>query len=175
MFLFWRSASGKSPETLVATAYSEQRTLELRIARSQHSEMRVRRGQDTYPMGRPQSLLEAEAAIARGLRAKPEDPRLLAARGSADLLEWSYEAAITDMQQALDTQVNSPAVLNGLATAYFERAEAESRFGDMPQHTNCKVVRCSSYLMTRSFCSIAPSLPPGFFSLNKAWKIFAVV
>lgn len=81
-------------------------------------------------MGRPQSLLEAEAAIGSGLRAKPEDPVLLAARGNADLLEWSYEAAITDMQQALYTQVNSPVVLNGLATAYFERAEAESQFGD---------------------------------------------
>ena len=130
LFLPWRTLPASSIETLVADAYSEHRTLELRIPRSQHSELRLRRGLDIYPMGRPQSLLEAEAAIARGLRTKPEDPVLLVARGNADLLEWSYEAAITDMQQALDAEVNSPVVLNGLATAYFERAEADGRFGD---------------------------------------------
>src|SRR5437660_295563 len=72
-----RTLLASSIDTLVATAYSEHRTLDLRIPRSQRSELRLRRGQDIYPMGRPQSLLEAEAAIARGLRAKPDDPVLL--------------------------------------------------------------------------------------------------
>jgi len=130
LYFLWRILLASSIDTLVATAYSEHRTLDLRIPRSKSSELRLRRGQDIYPMGRPQSLLEAEVAIARGLRAKPDDPVLLVERGNADLLEWSYEAAITDMQQALDTEARSPVVLNGLATAYFERAEAEDRFAD---------------------------------------------
>jgi CHAT domain-containing protein len=130
LFFLWRKLLASSIDSLVATAYSEHRTLDLRIPRSQRSELRITRGQDIYPTGRPQSLLEAEVAIARGLRAKPDDPVLLVERGNADLLEWSYEAAISDMQQALDTEARSPVVLNGLATAYFERAEAENRFVD---------------------------------------------
>jgi CHAT domain-containing protein len=119
-----------SPARLLGKAYSEHRTLELRIGRTPHSPMRVQRGQENSRMDRPQSLLEAEAAIARGLRKSPEDSSLLTARGQANLLEWSYEAAITDMQEALDTQPKSPLVQSGLATAYFERAEAEDRFED---------------------------------------------
>jgi CHAT domain-containing protein len=90
----------------------------------------MQRGPQTSQMNRPESLLDAEAAITRGLRTAPEDGSLLMARGQANLLEWSYEAAITDMQEALDTQPKSAAVLGGLAAAYFERAEAEDRFDD---------------------------------------------
>jgi tetratricopeptide (TPR) repeat protein len=119
-----------SPDKLLARAYTEERALELRMGRGPRSPMSRQRGQQTSGMNRPQSLLEAEAAIARGLRNRPEDSALLAARGQANLLEWSYEAAITDMQEALDTQPKSALILDGLATAYFERAEAEDRFND---------------------------------------------
>jgi len=81
-------------------------------------------------MDRPASLLEAESAIAAGLRKNPEDGALLAVCGQANLLELSYEAAITDLQQALDKQPKSALVLNALATAYFERAQGENRFED---------------------------------------------
>jgi CHAT domain-containing protein/tetratricopeptide (TPR) repeat protein len=129
-FLLWRSRVSSFPAQLLEEAYREQRPVELRIGSAPHSPVRVQRGQQTSHMEHPRSLLEAEAAIARGLRKNPDDRSLLAARGQANLLEWSYEAAITDMQEALDTQPKSAAVLNGLATAYFERAEAEDRFDD---------------------------------------------
>jgi CHAT domain-containing protein len=119
-----------SPEQLLARAYTEQRSLELRICRTPYSLLRVRRGDETSRMDRSQSLLEAEALIAKGLRNHPEDSSLLAARGQANLLEGAYEAAITDMQETLDAQPKSAAILNGLATAYFERAESGDRFDD---------------------------------------------
>jgi CHAT domain-containing protein len=125
-----RNSAFPSPAQLLARAYTEQRSLELRICRTPHSLLRVQRGDETSRMDRPQSLLDAEALIARGLRNRPEDSSLLAARGQANLLEGAYEAAITDMQEALDTQPKSAAVLNGLATAYFERAGAGDRFDD---------------------------------------------
>ncbi len=128
-FLF-RSIAFSSPARLLEEAYSEQRTLELRLAKTPHASVRVQRGKETSRLDRPESLLEAEAMIARGLRQNPEDSLLLTARGQANLLEWSYEAAITDMQEALDTQPRSALILNSLATAYFERAEAEDRFDD---------------------------------------------
>jgi CHAT domain-containing protein len=129
-YFVWRSIASSSPVQLLAKAYTEQRTLELRVGKARHSLIRMERGQQISPMNRPQSLLDAEAAIARGLRNTPGDSSLLTARGQANLLEWSYEAAITDMQEALGTQPKSPTVLNGLATAYFERAETEDRFDD---------------------------------------------
>jgi CHAT domain-containing protein/tetratricopeptide (TPR) repeat protein len=55
---------------------------------------------------------------------------LLSLRGRASLLEWSYEAAITDLQQALDSEPQSVVIVNDLASAYFERAESEKTFSD---------------------------------------------
>ena len=92
--------------------------------------MRVQRGTQVSHAGRSLSLIEAEALISRGLRKNSEDAQLLTARGEANLLEGFCEAAITDMEEALDTQPSSAIVLNGLAAAYFERAEAENRFED---------------------------------------------
>jgi CHAT domain-containing protein len=125
-----RNRPFSSPTQLLARAYTEQRSLELRICKTRHSLLRAQRGGETFPMNRPQSLLDAEALIARSLRNHPEDSSMLAARGQANLLEGAYEAAITDMQEALDTQSKSAAILNGLATAYFERAEAGDSFED---------------------------------------------
>jgi CHAT domain-containing protein/tetratricopeptide (TPR) repeat protein len=130
VLLSWRESISRPPGHLIAKAYSERRTLELRIANASYSSMRVRRGQDESRMDRPQSLLDAEAAIARGLRSHPADAAFLTARGDANLLEWSYEAAITDMQEALDAEPKSAIILDGLAMAYFERGEAEDRFED---------------------------------------------
>ena len=131
LFIVLPPRRAHTPLRLVENAYFEKRPLVLRIGNAPHSPVRVQRGgQQVSPTERPLSLIEAEALIARGLKKSPEDAQLLATRGQANLLEWSYEAAITDMQEALDTQPKSTAVLNGLATAYFERAEAEDRFED---------------------------------------------
>jgi CHAT domain-containing protein len=130
LFVFLRSRREHFPFDLLQNAYFEQRPLVLRIGSASHSPLRMQRGQRVYHADRPLSLIEAEAVISRGLRNNAEDSQLLIARGQANLLEWSYEAAITDMQEALDVQPNSSFVLNALATAYFERAEAESRFED---------------------------------------------
>jgi CHAT domain-containing protein len=129
-FALWRFSVSSSVDRLIERAYFEQRPLELRISRTPHSPARAQRGQGISRMDSPQSLLEAESVIAAGLRKNPGDGALLAVRGQANLLEWSYEAAITDLQQALDTQPKSALVLNSLATAYFERAQAENRFED---------------------------------------------
>src|ERR1700691_2841706 len=92
-----RNHAFPSPAQLLARAYIEQRSLELRICRTPHSLLRARRGDETSRTDRPQSLLDAEALIAKGLRNHPEDSSLLVARGQANLLEGAYEAAITDM------------------------------------------------------------------------------
>jgi hypothetical protein len=93
--LLLRNSFFPSPVRLIQEAYSTQCTVELGLGQASHSAVRVLRGPQTNRKDRPASLLEAEAAIARGVRSHPEDPALRAARGQANLLEWSYEAAIT--------------------------------------------------------------------------------
>lgn len=121
----WQRSS--PPDGLLAEAYTEQRSLELRIPQAGFAPLRMERGSERSRMSRPPALLEAEALIARKLMTRASDPPWLAAKGRADLLEWHYEPAIQSLKRALDARPDSPAVLTDLASAYFERAEAEDR------------------------------------------------
>jgi CHAT domain-containing protein len=116
---------------LILEAYGEQRTLELRIGTTRHAFVRVKRGQSTSSsLDQPLPLLEAQAEIGRLLRHDPDRPAFLSLRGRAALLDWSYEAAITDLQKALWSDPKSPERLSDLASAYFERAERNNSFED---------------------------------------------
>ena len=73
-----------------------------------------------------------DAAIRRHLDAAPGDPLWLWTKGRAGLLEWSYDDAIRSLNLALDLNASAGArvkaqILVDLATAYFQRAEAENR------------------------------------------------
>ena len=116
---------------LIAEAYGEQRTLELRIGTTRHAFVRVKRGQSTSSsLDQPLPLLEAEAKVGRLLQNDPDRPTFLSLRARTALLDWSYEAAITDLQKALWSEPRSPELLNNLASAYFERAETSGNFED---------------------------------------------
>jgi len=121
-------------EQLLAEAYTQQRTMELRIPGALPAPLRIERGGgDRSQLSRPTALLEAEALIAEELAKHPEDPRWLEARGHAELLDWNYEAAIKSFKRALDVKPDTPELLTGLATAYFQRAEAQDRAIDYGQ------------------------------------------
>ena len=111
-------------EGLLATAYTEQRTLELRIPRAAYGPVRQVRGSGDSRLDRPPALLEGEARIARELEKEPASPVLLQAMGRANLLVWNYDAAIGSFERALKLQPDSPSLMTDLASAYFERAEA---------------------------------------------------
>jgi tetratricopeptide (TPR) repeat protein len=116
---------------LLATAYTEQRTLDLRIPGAAHGPVRLVRGSaDRSRLDRPPALLEGEARIARELAKAPASPTWLQAMGRADVLDWNYEAAIGSLQRALGIQPDSPSLMIDLASAYFERGEANTRMTD---------------------------------------------
>jgi tetratricopeptide (TPR) repeat protein len=116
---------------LLATAYTEQRTLDLRIPGAAHGPVRLVRGSaDRSRLDRPRALLQGEARIARELAKAPASPTWLQAMGRADVLDWNYEAAISSLQRALSIQPDSPSLMIDLASAYFERAEANNRMTD---------------------------------------------
>jgi tetratricopeptide (TPR) repeat protein len=112
-------------EDLLASAYTEQRTLELRIPKAAYAPVRLVRGSgDRSRLDRPPALLEGEARIARELAKVPDSLALLQAMGRANLLAWDYDAAIGSFERVLKLQPGSPSLMTDLASAYFERVEA---------------------------------------------------
>lgn len=116
-----------SAEQLLAQAYSEHRTLEVRIPGARYAPVQAQRGTQRSDFDRPQSLLKAEDLIGENLRKKPNDATWLQARARAELLDGNYESAITSLQRALEAQPDSPSLLTDLGSAYFVRAESADR------------------------------------------------
>jgi CHAT domain-containing protein len=112
---------------LLASAYSEQRTLEMRIPAASYAPVRQERGAGRSSLAKPSSLLRAEYLISEKLSTSPEDAEMLAAKGRAEILEWQYSQAIESLKHSLDLSAESPELDTDLATAYVERAEAENR------------------------------------------------
>ena len=125
-FKFVRSPD---PNQLLAQAYSQQRTIEMRFRGATYAPLRLRRGGGTpgyspSQLDRPKPLIEAEAEIVRGLSHEPENASWLQSKGKTDLLAWNYDSAIKSFRRALELRPNSPDLMTDLAMAYFERAEA---------------------------------------------------
>jgi CHAT domain-containing protein len=115
---------------LLARAYTEKRTLELRIVGASYAPLRVSRGPAASFTRRPEALLEAEALIASQLASHPSDASWLRAQAQADVLEGKYDAAVEALRRALELEPHSPAILTDLATACFQRAQQEDRKED---------------------------------------------
>jgi CHAT domain-containing protein len=127
-WLGWRALHPPSADQLLAQAYTEHRTLEVRIAGAKYSPVRVERSAAGSSLDRPPSLLKAESIISENLGRQPNNPSWLQAKARADLLEGNYEAAIATLQEVQDTDAaNSHNVLIDLGSAYFERASAADR------------------------------------------------
>lgn len=132
-FLWWQWDSRGTPEganRLLARAYTDQRTLELRIPGAAYGPLRVQRGPAESFTARPAPLLKAEALIASRLAAHPDDPAWLQAAARADVLEGKYDAGVEALQRALELQPHSADVMFDLATAHFQRAQSEDRQED---------------------------------------------
>lgn len=127
---YWIALESRHPDSagqLLARAYSEQRTLEVRFAGAPYAPLRVQRGPEASFADRTPSLLKAEALIASQLPSHPTDPSLLQAKGQADLLEGKYDAAVESLRRALELSPDSPEAMVDLGSAYFQRAQTENR------------------------------------------------
>jgi len=116
----------QSAEQLLAQAYSEHRTLEVRIPGAKYAPMQAERGVGGSNLDKPAALLKAEFLISENLRKTPDDPVWLQARARADILDGNYESAIKALKQVLDFQPDSPLVMIDLASAYYRRASANA-------------------------------------------------
>jgi CHAT domain-containing protein/tetratricopeptide (TPR) repeat protein len=110
-----------SLDQLLVAAYSERRTLELRVSGAPYTPLPAERGPAvTSPP--PTSLLEAEIRIQKEFGHHSEDPTWLAEKGRTELLAHNPDAAIQDLKTAVAI---SPGLVDArvdLASAYSERA-----------------------------------------------------
>lgn len=112
------------PNDLLAQAYTEQRTIELRLPSAKYAPPRVKRGSQDTIIARPASLMKAELLIKLNLQKDPHNPRWLQAEGRAELLEGKYAVAVETFRKALDADPMSSSLKSDQAIAYFERAES---------------------------------------------------
>lgn len=112
-------ARHNNPESLLARAYTQSRTMDLRIA-----------GADFAPVasspvpsggGEDSPLSEAQSILASRLKQKPDDPHLLQLEARACLLSGRYDAAINILDPLLAQGPVTAALLTDDASAYFER------------------------------------------------------
>jgi CHAT domain-containing protein/tetratricopeptide (TPR) repeat protein len=122
-----RALHPPSAEQLLAQAYSEHRTIEMRIPGAKYSPIRIQRSATESSLNKSRALLKAEDLIGENLGKNPNDPMWLQAGARADLLDGNYDSAIKTIQRALQQHPDSPTLLTDLASAYYERAEATNR------------------------------------------------
>jgi CHAT domain-containing protein/tetratricopeptide (TPR) repeat protein len=116
-----------SAQELLAQAYTERRTIEMRIPGAKYAPIRVERSGGGSSFEKPEPLLKAEAVIGENLRKTPNDPLWLQGKARADLLDGNYDSAINTLQRALDIQSDSSSLLTDLGSAYFLRGESTTR------------------------------------------------
>ncbi len=122
-----RMLRGPSVDQLLATAYTERRTMEVRIPGAQHSPLRVERGATDSNLEKPASLLKAEALISEKLQRNPNDPAWLEARARADLLDGNYDSAVKTLLRARLASSDSAPLLTDLGSAYYMRGQSADR------------------------------------------------
>lgn len=127
--LFFRTRHN-SPDALIRLAYAQQRTIEMRIPGADYGPIQVERDNGRSSISSPRPLLEAEVLIKSGLEKTPNDPELLRQKAETDMLTGNYQPAIDTLNHALHVRPESVPLLIDLATAYFERAEANSSPAD---------------------------------------------
>ncbi len=128
-FFIWNSQreTPEKVEKLLAQAYTEQRTMEMRIPYAAHADFKqTRSGETASLLSSPEALRKATDAIAANLKKNPDDPKWLLLSARLDLLAWNYEPALSTLDR-----INTPGATDSVdflktrSLALFEKAETE--------------------------------------------------
>jgi tetratricopeptide (TPR) repeat protein len=122
-FFWWQRAN--SPEQMLAEAYSQSRTYDLRMPGAGFAEVthetHLRGGGSARESSR---LLDAQARIERKLENAPEDPHWLELEARADIQEEKFDPAIEILDRLVATEPVTAGLLVDDASAYFERGSS---------------------------------------------------
>ena len=111
----------------LSEAYSQQRTIDMRMVGADYSAVAVLRGGELSETTRPLPLLEAQVTIARELASKPDDPFWLDAQGRMDLMNDNYSSALSSLERAASYAPGNESIHIDLATSYFLRGDILKR------------------------------------------------
>jgi tetratricopeptide (TPR) repeat protein len=127
--LWWRHAT--APEKLLAEAYSQSRTFDLRIPGAGFAAVmppsHLRGGATDRE---PAPLLTARAEIARSLEQSPADPHWLQMQARAEVLDERYDGAIDILDRLLAAGPVTSSLLLDDGTAYYMRGTASGSEND---------------------------------------------
>jgi tetratricopeptide (TPR) repeat protein len=127
-FFIW-NAQRETPEKvekLLAQAYTEQRTMEMRIPYAAHSDFKQTRGDSTSLLSSPESLRKATDIIAANLKKNPDDPQWLLLSARLDLLDWRYQSSLSTLNKIEDDKVEDSRDFRlTQSLALYEKAETE--------------------------------------------------
>ncbi|MFL6386738.1 MAG: hypothetical protein ACJ71U_04565 [Terriglobales bacterium] len=114
-------------EKLLAQAYTEQRTMEMRIPYAAHADFnQTRSGDSASFLSSPEALRKAADKIAASLKQHPEDPKWLLLNARLDLLDWRYKSALSTLNKIDDDKLaDSPEFRMTRSLALYEEAEIE--------------------------------------------------
>ena len=128
-FFWWQRAN--SPERLLAEAYTQSRSYDLRMPGAGFSdvthETHLRGGGLVHESSR---LLDARARIERQLESAPEDPHWLQLEARAEIQEEKFDPAIEILDRLLATEPVTAGLLVDAASAYFERGSSTGSEND---------------------------------------------
>lgn len=113
---------------LVAQAYSEQRTLELRIPGAPYGPLRRQRATESTHFDTPLTLKDAKVEIARELARNPDQAGWLQAKARVDLMEQNPAAAIESLERARTLRPDDLSLKIDLASANFEQVTRPSDY-----------------------------------------------
>lgn len=121
---------------LLAKAHVQKRTLQMRMSGMPYApagEGMQRRDERSF-LDRPDTLLQAEALIAKHLAHNPSDPQWLQAKGRADLMEGKYQGALESLRRASQLAPKSAEISTDLAIASYQLGDyagAYEKLGDV--------------------------------------------
>src|SRR5258708_821960 len=127
-FAVWYSQreTPEKVEKLLAQAYTEDRSLEMRIPYARHADYHQQRGSERSLLKLPESYREAGSRIASQLKKNPDDSRWLLLGARFDLLDWHYKTALSPLDKIEDVKVaDSDEMRTTRALAFYEQAEIE--------------------------------------------------
>jgi len=120
----WRNLRPQTVDQLLAEAYTEQRTLEVRIPGAKYAPLRLERGPGKSNLDKPPALLKAESLIAENFQSSLTDANSIDERGRAEMLDGNYEAAIQTFKDGLVSAPDSFPLMEDLGAAYYMRGLA---------------------------------------------------
>ncbi len=121
----------RSPEplTLLSSAYTEHRTLDLRLPGASYGVMQLERGGEAR---KPTHAVEAELAFRSTLERMPNDPGALHAKGRWAILYGTPDDAIVALTASRDATTGKPdaGLLTELAIAWREKGRRSGQAAD---------------------------------------------